>query len=415
MADSPWKPRVVDREELRSVLDLTSVAFGEGPIAPEARWDEYRRIAEPDRTFVVEDDGQMVGTGGAFSFEVALPGGSSLPMCGVTWVGVLPTHRRRGILNTVMRAILDQAVDRGEALAGLTASEGVIYRRFGFGVGARYQSVSLDTNRADELADSTVPGGFRLVGWDEAMVLLPEVWERHWRRTGAEVRRTDGWWQSLRIDPEMDRDGASPLYVVVHDDVDGRADGFATYRHMEGGAMEGDYDELRVDSIAAVDDQVERAVLRYLVDIDLTRKLTWSHAPVDLPLRWSLADPRGIKVTRERDMVWARPLDVAVCLSTRGYVAGPDGAVIEVVDSSRPELGGCFRLDAGADGAECVRTDAEPDVIVGQPELGTLLYGDVSWTNLRRAGLVDERTPGTVDRLDTIFRTARAPHCATDF
>ena len=47
--------------------------------------------------------------------------------------------------------------------------------------------------------------------------------------------------------------------------------------------------------------------------------------------------------------------------------------------------------------------------------LGSLLLGDVTWTNLRRAGLVDERTAGTADRLDALFRPERAPYCGTDF
>jgi predicted acetyltransferase len=411
-----WKPRLVAVDELRDALDVTSVAFGEGPRAPEGRWEEFSATAEADRTYVVEDGGRMVGTGGAYTFEVALPGGATLPLCGVTYVGVLPTHRRQGILRTLMGAVLDQALDRGEAVAGLTASEAVIYRRYGFGVGARYKTLSLDTTRAAELVDSPArPGRFRLVGWDEADTLLPEVWERHWRRTAGELRRTPGWWRSLRVDPEMDRDGASPLYVVVHEDADGRADGFATYRHHEGGGTDGEFGELRVDSIAAADDGVEQALLRYLIDVDLIRTLTWWSAPVDLPLRWRLADPRALKVSGERDVVWARPLDVATCLSARGYLAGPDGAVIEVVDRSRPALGGRFRLDAGAEGAECARTDAEPDVVVAQPDLGSLLYGDVSWATLQRAGLVDERTGGTVARLDALFRTDRAPFCATPF
>lgn len=414
MAD-PWKPRIVDASEQRAVLDLASIAFGEGPKAPDERWDEYSAAVEADRTFAVDDGRRIVGTGGAYSFEVALPGGGTVPLCGVTWVAVLPTHRRRGILNAVMGSILDQALERGEAIAGLTASEGVIYRRYGFGVGARFKTLSLDTSRADELVDSKVPGSFRLVGWDEAMTVLPAVWERHWRRTASEVRRTDGWWRSLRVDPEMDRDGASALYVVVHDGADGQPDGFALYRHSEGGAMDGDYDQLHVDSIAAADDAVERAILRYLIDVDLIRKLTWHSAPIDLPLRRSLVDPRALKVSYERDFVWARALDVATCLATRGYVAGPDGAVIEVIDVSHPELGGRFRLDAGADGAECTRTDAEPDVVMAQPELGSLLYGDATWATLHRSGMIDERTPGTITRLDTLFQVARAPYCATDF
>jgi hypothetical protein len=89
--------------------------------------------------------------------------------------------------------------------------------------------------------------------------------------------------------------------------------------------------------------------------------------------------------------------------------------VVEVVDPWRPELGGRFRLDAGPDGAEARRTSEDPDVVLATPELGALLLGGVTWSTLRRAGLVDERTPGAVDRLDAAFRPTRAPHCATDF
>jgi predicted acetyltransferase len=46
-------------------------------------------------------------------------------------VVVAPTHRRRGLLTALIEAVHDQAVERGEPLAGLTASEGGIYRRFG--------------------------------------------------------------------------------------------------------------------------------------------------------------------------------------------------------------------------------------------------------------------------------------------
>lgn len=408
-----WKPRLVEPDEIGSVVDMASVFFGFGPKMPEAYAKEYKLTAEPDRIFVVEDDATLAGTVGAYSLELAMPGGA-VPMCGVTWAGVLPTHRRRGILSAIMGALLDQAIERGEPLAGLTASEGGIYRRFGYGVAARFQSISVVRARSTELVDPRIPGRLRLITEEEATTLLPAVWEQHRLRRVGEVTRSAGWWQAMALDPEQDRDGASPRYLVAHEDADGSADGFAIYRMKEGN-VSGSGAELRVEEIAAADDRVEAALLRYLLDVDLVTTLSWDAAPVDLPLRWRLADPRAIRVTSERDHLWLRPLDVAGCLTARTYVGPGDGAVIEVVDEARPGLGGRFLLDAGADGAECTRTTTEPDVVVSTPDLGALLLGGVSWRTLQRAGLVDERTLGTVDRLDALFRPTRAPFCATGF
>jgi predicted acetyltransferase len=413
MADT-WTPRLIDPSELRRAFDLGSTVFAEGPRASDDRWAEQRAIAEADRTFAVEDGGRMVGTGSAYSFEVALPGGR-LPMSGVTWVGVLPTHRRRGILTALMDAVLDQAVERGEPLAGLTASEATIYRRFGFGVGARYQAVTIHARRSAELVELRAPGQVRLIDEDEGAALLPRVWERHWPRTPGELRRTEGWWRALAVDPEGDRGGFTARHLVVHEAPDGTPDGFAVYRLKdESTAYAEFYAQLQVDSLAAADERVEASLLRFLLDIDLVDTVRWPTAPVDLPLRWRLADSRALEVQAERDFLWIRPLDVAACLSGRTY-ATTWGTVLEVVDLSRPDVGGRFRLDADPHGAECRRTTGEPDVVLAMPELGAVLLGGVSWTTLHRAGLIEERTPGTIDALDAVFRTPRAPHCATDF
>ena len=89
--------------------------------------------------------------------------------------------------------------------------------------------------------------------------------------------------------------------------------------------------------------------------------------------------------------------------------------MLDVVDPVRPALGGRFRLDGGPDGADCRRSDAEPDLAVGVADLGALLLGGVSWSTLHRAGLVDERTPGAAAGADRMFRPDRAPYCSTDF
>jgi predicted acetyltransferase len=410
-----WKPRLIDADDLSAVIDLTSLVFGVGQHAPKSYVEAYRKVVELDRTFVVDDGDTIAGTGASYSFDLALPGGGAVPMAGVTEVGVLSTHRRQGILTALMEAVLDQAVERGEPVAGLTASEGTIYRRYGFGVAAGFQTVDVHRVHATaELVPVADPGRVRFVSEAEAATLLPSLWERSWRRVPGELSRKPSWWEALALDPEDDRDGASGRYVVVHDDAGGTPDGFAIYR-IKHGETNGRHDsELQIHELSAGDDAVEAALLRYLLDVDLVDRVRWPGAPVDLPLRWRLADSRAVDVIRERDHLWLRVLDVVACLEARSYAA--DGAaVIEVVDGRRSEVGGVFTFDGARDGAACARTSAEPDVVVDVATLGSLLLGGVTWATLQRAGLVDERTDGTVDRLDAVFRPQRAPYCGTDF
>jgi predicted acetyltransferase len=422
-----WKARLIEPGEVPATIDLTALAFAVGPRATE----NYRRqaglVLEPDRVFVVEDGDVLAGTAACFSMAVALPGGGAVPLAGVAEVGVSPVYRRRGILRTLMEAVHDQALDRGEPIAGLTASEGTIYRRFGYGVATRFQSLSIDRPGAAEVESSVgdgadppaaVAGGtneIRLLSEAEARPVLPAVWDRYWRHVPGEVARPAGWWEMLALDPEEDREGASARFIAVHDDARGVPDGFVVYRIKQGwGSGRPQPHELTVESIAAVDDGIVAALLRFVLGVDLVGVVGWPAAPLDLPFRWRLANPRAVRVTRELDHLWLRPFDVAACLARRRY-AVEGGCVLEVIDPVRPALGGRFRLEGGPDGATCRRSDAEPDLVVGAAELGGPLLGGVSWATLRRARLVDERTPGAVTRADGMFRPDRAPYCSTDF
>ena len=421
-----WKARLIEPGELQATIDLTALAFAVGPRATENYRKQAGLVTEPDRVFVVDDGEVLAGTAASFSMALALPGGGTLPLAGVTEVGVSPTYRRRGILRTLMEAVHDQALDRGEPIAGLTASEGGIYRRFGYGVATRLQSLSIDRSGGAEIEPLTGDRGdptaaahggsrMRLMSDAEARPVLPAVWERYWTHMPGEVRRPAAWWEMLALDFEEDRDGASARFVAVHDDAAGVPDGFVTYRVKQGwGSGRPLPHELSVESIAAVDDGIVAALLRFVLGVDLVATVGWAAAPLDLPFRWRLANPRALQVTREVDHLWLRPFDVAACLAGRRYAA--EGAcVLEVIDPVRPALGGRFRLEGGREGAACRRSDAEPDLVVGVADLGSLVLGGVSWSTLWRAGLVDERTPGSATRADGMFRPDRTPYCSTDF
>lgn len=407
-----WKPRLIDPAELRAARDVTANAFGMSPRIKDDLFRMFEKLAETDRTFVVDDGSQVVGTGMSYTFQVAVPGGA-LPMAGVTWVGVLPTHRRRGILQALMRALADQAIEREEPLAGLTASEATIYRRFGYGVAARANTLVIETKNAEPLRPGPAPGTVRVITEDEAKTLLPTLWDQHWRRIPGELNRTPAYWPADALDPDDLREAdGGPRFLAVHESPEGTPDGFVVYRFKNGGFREGNL--LIVVTVAGASDDVESALFRYLLDIDFAWTLRWGRAPLDLPLRWTLADPRLTAVTDQYDYLWLRFLEIPRCMEARTYAAD-GGAVLEVIDDDRPELGGRFMLDAGPEGASCTRTTADPDVVLATPDLAALYLGDVPWSTLWRAGLIEERRPGTVDRLDALFRPRRAPFCGTPF
>ncbi|MEX1263082.1 MAG: GNAT family N-acetyltransferase [Actinomycetota bacterium] len=123
--------RSIEPDELARFLQVLERAF-------HGRWNEEdleqeRLIAEPDRYFVALDGDDIVGTAGACSTELTVPGSRTLRAPGITAVGVLASHRRRGVNTRLMGTLLDQAAERQEPLAYLWASEAPIYGRFGFG------------------------------------------------------------------------------------------------------------------------------------------------------------------------------------------------------------------------------------------------------------------------------------------
>jgi predicted acetyltransferase len=69
------------------------------------REPNFLKIWEPERSFCAFDGEVMVGTSGAYSMEMTVPGGS-LATAGTTMVSVLPTHRRQGALRLMMAAHL---------------------------------------------------------------------------------------------------------------------------------------------------------------------------------------------------------------------------------------------------------------------------------------------------------------------
>jgi predicted acetyltransferase len=330
---------------------------------------------------------------------------------------VLPTHRRRGILREMMAVQLDDVAEREEPVAVLTASEAVIYGRFGYGVGAQFAKVAVDPRRSAFVADPDVPGSIRLAwsGDTEAVASMAEIYDG-WRRTRpGGLSRHEGWWGVVQRDGEHFQYGRGPAYYALHEDEDGVPDGYALYR-IKHDVEDEEENEVYVEEVVATDPGVDAALWRYLLDLDLTKKVVGMTIPVDDPLKWRLADPRALTVDYLEDWLWVRIVDVPAALEARTYSTSAR-LMVEVVDDFRPDgrAGGTFRLDASADGAVCERADGEAaDLTITVDALGTAWLGAAPVSTLAAAG----RAVGDAETLrlaDALFASHPAPYCNHGF
>jgi predicted acetyltransferase len=401
--------RTLREDEWRDWCVAVPRAFGKHPT--EEDYERYRPITEIDRSLVCMDGTRIVGTTGAFSLSLTVPGGQ-VPMAGVTAVGVSPTHRRRGLLTTMMRRQLDDVHKRGECVAGLWASEAVIYQRFGYGLGAAIAGLDIERRWTGFLIPAMPAGDVELIEKAEALEVLPGVYDRARVETPGFWGRTPAWWNHLYEDPESERHGASALFYAVHRS-SGQADGYAAYRiktDWSSGSAGGTVD---VKELVAATPEAYAALWRYCFDIDLIERIEAWPRSADEPLFNMMANPRQLKL-KLADGLWVRLVDVAQALQARRYAAEAR-VVFEVRDSFCPWNEGRVALEGGADGAECTRTGREPDLVVDVRDLGAAYLGGTRFDVLARAGRVVESTPGALRRADAMFTWSPAPWCPAIF
>ena len=352
-----------DLEEFGQAVFAIGQYFGLEPT--EERMERFAKNLPIERMHACREDGVTVGGAGAFPFELTVPG-AVVPTAGITVVGTFPTHRRRGVLRSMMRAQLDDVHARGEPLALLWASEDTIYGRFGYGMASQC------TRGLDPEATLGFCAAVRARGDREARGLrrsaqaLPP---RLGRRPAKDAGHARPYSQLVGIPhplrgPGGGGEGAGPKRLVVLER-EGRPEGYAIYRHKPKWTDGISDSELQVVEAVALDGRPTAEIWRYLLDIDWSARTTASLLPVDHPLWWLLATPRNMR-PRVGDGLWVRLVDVGAALSARAYAS--DGAVVfDVIDDFCPWNAGLWRVSGG----RAKRTTAAPQLRLDVNALGS--------------------------------------------
>jgi predicted acetyltransferase len=410
---SPEYPlRSVGHDEMRVFFEAVFNAFGED--IKDSFFDAEMLVAEPERTLAAFDGDAIVGNAGAFTFDLAVPG-DRLPAAGVTYVGVTATHRRRGLLTSMMEHQLHDIHDRGEAVAILWASEAAIYGRYGYGVAARKSDIVIDRIdarlRKDCPDDDTV--SLHLVAAEDMPAVIAAVDADVPGRPGS-LQRNEKWIASLLVDIEDDRNGYSALRHLVARR-GSQPVGYALYRAKNGSVRP--YSLADGDAVVwqqqALTPAVDAMLTRYLLSLDLVRRVRWWNQPLDTSLPHLLIDPRQARTT-VTDGLHLRVIDVPAALAGRRYLT-PLDVVIELTDPVFASNAGRWRLRGDREKAFCEPTESPADVAMDIETLGAIYLGGTSLTSLAAAGRVSGGSDDSVREVSAAFGWDAQPWCLSTF
>ncbi|MFI8321063.1 GNAT family N-acetyltransferase [Streptomyces sp. NPDC085529] len=398
--------RVLDPSEWDRWFATLELAFGGLAEEPEER-ALWRDLTECGRSLAVWEGASPVATAGAFSFRLTVPGGASVPAAGVTMVSVAGTHRRRGLLTSMMRRQLDDVREAGEPLAVLTASEPVIYGRFGYGAATWSQRAVIDTPRVRlDVPAGTDAVSLRMVPLAESSAVTEAVYARMVPRRPGMLARRPGWERLPLLDPPGSREGASPRLCVLAER-DGEVVGYAYYAIKPDWSWAGADGAVTAHELYGLDPAAEAALWRFLCSVDLTSKVRVNSVPVDSAWQHLVSDVRRCEPA-VREALFARLVDVGAALEARTYQA-PVDVVFEVADAFCPWNAGRWRLSGDAKGASCSRTSDAADLALSVRELGAAYLGGTSLAALASAGRVTELREGALAEASLAFGSPVAP------
>ena len=380
-----------------------------------------------DQRFVADIDGDAspvdthAGVYGVRPMRLSVPAGPDgagrlVPMAGLTWVGVHPDVRRRGVLTAMLRHHVEQTHAEGVAVSGLHASEPGIYGRHGYGLATR--EVALTLSRGTTLTapayDDAAAAVRTALGPTDDPALADRIMAIDERvapgEVGMVVAGREYYARIANPGPE-DMRGEEPLRVI-YAHVGGEEVGCVAFRRTHKWEDDLPGGELKV--LALVGAPVVRlALLRRVLDMDLIGKVTLPGVGLDDPLLLWLA-PRSSGKAMLRDNIWLRLIDLEAAVPQRWY-AGDCDVVVELEDPAAPWQAGRWRIVASGGEGAAARTDDEAAVTLPVSALSAAYLGGADLAAWSRAGLLSEHRPGALAELGRAWRTEVQPTPAMGF
>lgn len=382
--------RTVNDSDWPAISLVSSTSFG--AFSHPDTLIAWRTMMPTDSAVVACDGADIVGVSLYLDFQLTVPGGTLLPVAGVSMVAVAPTHRRRGLMRMMLTELHQRIADAGYPMAALTASDGGIYGRFGYGPATIRHELSVERHAVRFHADAPDPGEVRLVRPADHRDEFAAIYDR-WRRvTPGGLRCPPALWDELLADRDNTRGGGTAWFAMLH------PDGYALYRVFGRDPM-----TVRVAEFAAVTVDAHVALWRALLGLDLIDKVVMDTHHAD-PLPYLLNDARLAATTARQDDLWLRLMDLPAALEARRYQAELH-TVLDVSDGLGGG-GGRFTLQIRDGRARCTPTDEPAQIEMNLDALGSLYLGAHRASELNQANRIRSSDVALVHRVDAAFASA---------
>jgi GNAT superfamily N-acetyltransferase len=343
--------------------------------------------------------------------------GHAVPVAGLTWVGVHPDHRRRGLLTAMLKHHFEQTRREGIHLSALHASEPGIYGRHGYGLASL--ELEVEIGRGSTLTAPHLETEAATITTRLGTVNDPGMSERRRRidldliatNVGTIVGEPEFYDLLSHVSAEETRDSEPPRILIAVRD--GRDVGYLTFKRKHKWPNSRPAAEVEAGSLSGTP-ATRLALLRRVTDLDLSGKITVNGVAGSDPLLSWVQGPRDLGDVKPFDSLWVRLVDIQEAVAARGYEADCD-VVVEVSDASAPWNAGRWRIRVKDGTGEATRTDDAAEVSLPVAALGAAYLGGGNLAEMQRAGTIAEHRPGAARDLWRAFRTDLGPYAARGF
>ena len=364
-----------------------------------------------------EETKSIVGTGGADKFDITVPGGNSLSMAGIAYMGTAPTHKRKGIFRLMMNNLHSQAKDRGDSLAGLWASQSLLYSRFGYGLATLREDwmINAKSTQLNKSSDSKIK--IRFVNKKLALKEIPEIYNSVWKKQNGFTDRSQGYWDYLLYENDntiYNKSGMSGLFFVISY-VDNKPTGYVFYNiNKESGiAHEDDKGELIIQELVSQDSDSNIALWNFIFGIELVEKIIINRRGSSDPLYFLLENPRMLS-RNIIDGLWVRIINPIKMLESRSYNS-TGKLILEIKGQNQDDIEGIYSLETDGVNSEVKKVKSNPDISMRPSDMSSCFFGGITPYELYKSNNIRCSDSKKLELFSNMFSVSQTPWCNTDF
>ena len=429
-----YEVRIVDpndKEEFAQWQYATYVGFLEEFDLNERTIEEYRQCFLNYRSLGIYDPSSLspeipIATISSYETPLHTPG-MQVPVLAVTCVVTASTHQRQGLSRAMITEQLQLAKEQNLAIVALTASEGGIYGRYGFGQASWSNNLCVltrDFALKPQPAELVKTVRLNAVKPQKLLQSVSGLYDR--TQGNGDVSRNEPWWRmALRIAElrNFNHGRSGETYAFIATDLDApivldnnvsQVRGYVIYR-----VETGDPAKIVVDDLIAETPAAYLALWNLLANVGLVGEVHCAARPIDEPLIHAVQDSRAVQLRNRTDNLWLRIIDVPMALAGRKY--GAAGKVVLKISDDLGFIAGVFELTVTPDLAGQVKElNNEAELTEGNciemsaQTLAMSYLGANSITTLQQAGLITGPNSQIII-LDRMFATTKQPFLNTPF